>query len=49
MEQEWYLKMLFEHIREDQREITTRLTVLEDEVKVLWRMMKDESKRKEEE
>ena len=48
MEQE-LLKMLFEQIREDEKEITTRLTVLEDNVRVLSRMIEDEPKRKGEE
>ncbi len=49
MEQEWYLKMLFDRIHEDEKEITARLTVLEDTVKVLSRMVMEEAKRREEE
>ena len=48
MEQEWYLKMLFDHIHEDEKEITTRLTVLEENVRNLTRIVMEEAKRKEE-
>lgn len=45
--EQWCLKMLFDRIHEDEKEITMRLTVLEETVKDLTRMVLDEAKRRE--